>query len=170
MIRRSDSRQGSRDLFSYTEGPRWLRNPPCAGSKGTRAWRSPFTFTQSRLRTSEAIPPSLHMPCLQRVYMEKFTFSWRFWKNIQQKSIKFVKQQQRYTLASQVTMTWTRRTLNEFVPALNHHTPKHSLRVTVHETTTRINFHNFADKAAILMLFNPPLIPYKLRRNICTPG
>jgi hypothetical protein len=83
-------------------------------------------------------------------------------KLIQQKSIKFVKQQQRHTLASQVTMTWTRRTLIEFVPALNHHTPKHSLCVTVHETTMRINFHTFADKAAKLMLFNPPPIPYKL--------
>lgn len=83
-------------------------------------------------------------------------------KLIKQKPIKLVKQQQRSTLASQVTMTWTRRTLIEFVPALNHHTPKHSLCVTVHETITRINFHTFADKAAILKIFNPPLIPYKL--------
>jgi glutathionyl-hydroquinone reductase len=82
-------------------------------------------------------------------------------KLIQQKSVEFVKQQQRYTLASKVTMTWTRRTLIEFVLALNHQTPKHSLCVTVHETTMRINFHTFADKAAILMLFNPSLIPYK---------
>ena len=57
-------------------------------------------------------------------------------------------------------MTWTRRTLIEFVPALNHNTPKHSLCVTVHENTIRINFHTFADKAAILMLFKPPLIPH----------
>jgi len=34
----------------------------------------------------------------------------------------------------------------------------------------RINFQPFADRAAILMIFNPPLIPYKLPRNIRTPG
>lgn len=79
-LRRSDFRQGSRDLFPYTEGPGWLWNP-CAGSKGTRVWRSPFTFTQPRLRTSEAMPPRLYMTCLHRVYMEKFTFSWRFWNS-----------------------------------------------------------------------------------------
>jgi len=54
-------------------------------------------------------------------------------KLIQQKSIKFVKQQQRSTLASQVTLIWARRTLIEFVPALNYNTAKHSLCVTVHE-------------------------------------
>jgi hypothetical protein len=58
-------------------------------------------------------------------------------KLIQQKSIKFVKQQQqRSTLAYQITMTWNKRKLIELVPAQKHHTPKHSLCVTVHETTT----------------------------------
>jgi hypothetical protein len=105
----------------------------------------------------------------QKVHRKVYLFT-KILKLIHQKSIEFVKQQQRSTLASQVTMTWTRRTLIEFVQALNHHTPKHSSCVTVHETTMRINLHTFADKAAKLMLFKPALIPYKLPRNICTPG
>jgi len=126
MIRSSDSWQGSRDLFPCTEGPGRLWNPPCAGSKGTRAWRSPFTLPQPRLGTSEAMPPRLHVPCPQCTW--KIYLFMKITKLIQQKSITFVKQQQRSTLASKVTMTWTRRTLIESVPALNHNTPKQLMR------------------------------------------
>jgi hypothetical protein len=35
-IRQTDTRQESRHLFPYTEGPGWLWNPPCARSKETR--------------------------------------------------------------------------------------------------------------------------------------